>query len=227
MILVPGGEFTMGSDRSMLAGEERPAHRVAVGSFAIGRHEVTFTDYARFATATGRPIPGDQGWGRGDRPVINVSWHDAQAYVEWLSRVTGKRYRLPTEAEWEYAAAAGTESLYWWGYELAGNRANCFNCGSDWDGRQSAPVGRFAANPFGLHDTAGNVMEWVADCYHGDYRGAPTDGSAWVEPGCRERVVRGGAFNKAGDSLRTTKRNRYDPDSRLFIVGFRVARDLE
>ncbi|MFC1356788.1 MAG: formylglycine-generating enzyme family protein [gamma proteobacterium symbiont of Phacoides pectinatus] len=104
MVLVPGGEFTMASDRSMLAGEERPAHRVAVGSFAIGRHEVTFTDYARFATATGRPIPGDQGWGRGDRPVINVSWHDAQAYVEWLSRVTGKRYRLPTEAEWEYAA---------------------------------------------------------------------------------------------------------------------------
>lgn len=227
MIYLPGGEFTMGSDRSGLAQEERPAHKVAIKGFAIGRNEVTFAEYKAFADATQRSLPNDLGWGHGDRPVINVNWNDAQAYVEWLSQNTGQNYRLPSEAEWEYAAAAGTDTLYWWGYDLGSNRANCFNCGSRWDARSTAPVGQFKPNAFGLNNTAGNVMEWVEDCYHPDYKGAPTNGGAWVEAGCKERVVRGGAFNKSGDSLRSTKRTPYDDDAKLFVVGFRVARDVE
>jgi formylglycine-generating enzyme required for sulfatase activity len=171
-------------------------------------------------------VPSDLGWGKGSRPVINVSWDDASAYVEWLSNETGKNYRLPTEAEWEYAAAAGTDTLFWWGNQLGENSANCFNCGSNWDARSTAPVGAFDANPFGVHNTAGNVMEWVADCYHDNYDNAPNDGSAWVDLGCRERVVRGGAFNKPGESLRTSRRARHDADTKLFVLGFRVARDV-
>lgn len=227
MLYMRGGKFTMGSDRSQLAAEERPAHSVAVGDFAIGRYEVTFDDYKRFAQATGNKLPDDLGWGQGSRPVINVSWDDAQAYTKWLSQQTGERYRLPTEAEWEYAANAGSDSLYWWGYQLSKNKANCFNCGSRWDGVSTAPAGSFSPNKFGLYSTAGNVMEWVEDCYHYGYDGAPTDGSAWVERGCRERVVKGGAFNKSGDSLRTTKRTPHEADAKLFVLGFRVARDVE
>ena len=226
MIAIGGGDFVMGSDRSQLASEERPSHRVTVQRFAIGRHEVTFDDYGRFAQATGRSLPDDLGWGRGDRPVMNVSWEDASAYADWLSRQTGQRYRLPTEAEWEYAAAAGSDTTFWWGFQLGENRANCFNCGSRWDSKSTAPVGSFEPNDYGLHNTAGNVMEWVADCYHNSYQGAPEDGTAWLEPGCRKRVVRGGAFNKPGDSLRTTKRSGQEADSRLFVVGFRLAREL-
>ncbi|MET0086370.1 MAG: SUMF1/EgtB/PvdO family nonheme iron enzyme [Sedimenticola sp.] len=227
LLYIRGGQFTMGSDRSQLASEERPAHDVAVGDFAIGRYEVTFDDYQRFTRATGRELPDDLGWGKGARPVINVSWEDAVDYTEWLSRQTGESYRLPTEAEWEYAAGAGSDAVYWWGYDLTENSANCFNCGSRWDGVSTAPVGTFPANDFGLHNTAGNVMEWVADCYHFGYDGAPTDGSAWVEPACPERVVKGGAFNKSGDSLRTTKRTPYESETKLFVLGFRVVRDVE
>ncbi|MEJ1296220.1 MAG: SUMF1/EgtB/PvdO family nonheme iron enzyme [Candidatus Sedimenticola sp. (ex Thyasira tokunagai)] len=226
MVYIRGGEFIMGSDRSQLASEERPSHKVSVGSFAIGRYEVTFDEYALFVRATDRKLPDDLGWGRGRRPVMNVSWDDASAYAAWLSRRTGKEYRLPTEAEWEYAAAAGSDTTYWWGFQIGENRANCFNCGSRWDHKSTAVVGRFEANPFGLHNSAGNVMEWVADCYHGNYQGAPVDGSAWVDAGCREHVVRGGAFNKPGASLRTTKRGHHDADAKLFVVGFRLARDI-
>ncbi len=227
MVYIRESDFTMGSDRSQLASEERPAHRVAVDAYAIGRYEVTFNEYQRFASATGRAIPDDLGWGRGSRPVINVNWEDAKAYTGWLSRQTGETYRLPTEAEWEFAARAGSDDLYWWGYGQPAGRANCFNCGSQYDSRTTAPVGAFEANSFGLHNTAGNVMEWVEDCYHGSYVNAPTDGSAWVEPGCRERVVRGGAFNKSADSLRSTKRAGHTPDAKLFVLGFRVVREVE
>ncbi|MES9873318.1 MAG: SUMF1/EgtB/PvdO family nonheme iron enzyme [Candidatus Sedimenticola sp. 6PFRAG7] len=227
MLYIRGGQFTMGSDRSQLEAEERPAHDVAMSDFAIARHEVSFDDYKRFTQATGHSLPDDLGWGQGSRPVINVSWEDAVAYTEWLSRQTGKKYRLPTEAEWEYAANADSNSLYWWGYELTKNKANCFNCGSRWDGVSTAPAGSFPPNAFGLHSTAGNVMEWVEDCYHFGYEGAPTDGSAWVDAGCRERVVKGGAFNKSGDSLRTTRRTPHEPDTELFVLGFRVARDVK
>ena len=226
MVYIRGAEFTMGSDRSQLEPEERPAHQVKLGNFAIGRYEVTFDDYQRFADATGRVVPDDLGWGSGRRPVINISWEDATAYADWLSRETGHRYRLPTEAEWEYAAAGGSEGYFWWGYEIENGRANCFNCGSQWDGASTAPVGSFEPNGYGLHNTAGNVLEWVQDCYHPSYDGAPDDGSAWVEEECRERAIRGGAFNKPGDSMRTTYRSRHDYDARLFILGFRVARDV-
>ena len=226
LVYIRGGTFQMGSHINQLASEEQPVHEVNLNSFSIGRYEVTFRDYEQFAAATERPLPDDLGWGQGPRPVINVSWNDARAYTEWLSGQTGQRYRLPTEAEWEYAAAAGTDTPYWWGFALGSGNANCFNCGSEWDGASTAPVGRFEANPFGLHNTAGNVMEWVEDCYHNSYDGAPVDGSSWQEPACRERVVRGGAFNKPGDSLRVTRRGRHDVDARLLVLGFRVVREV-
>jgi formylglycine-generating enzyme required for sulfatase activity len=227
MLKLGGGRFVMGSNRNHLMISERPAHVVAVKDFAISRHEVTFDDYDKFARATGRRLPDDNGWGRGKRPVIYVDWRDAIAYTEWLSMRTGKRYRLPTEAEWEYAARGGSDELFWWGYDIGRGRANCFDCGSEWDGKSTAQVGSFEPNGYSLHDTAGNVREWVQDCYHSNYVGAPIDGSARMEPGCRERVARGGAFNRPGESMRSTWRGRYDADARLPTVGFRVVREME
>jgi len=224
---IGGGEFNMGQRRDQLATTERPLHLVKLKSFAIGKYEVTFNEYLAFARATGRKMPPDQGWGRGKRPVINVSWVSAVAYARWLTRQTGNHYRLPTEAEWEYAASGGTDSFFWWGYALGENRASCFDCGSQWDGKSTAPVGSFKANPYAINDTAGNVMEWVADCYHGNYQGAPNDGSAWVEKDCSERVARGGAYNKPGDSLHTTRRFRFQQDTKLPMLGFRVAREVK
>lgn len=226
MIRIRGGEFKMGQRRDQLAANERPLHTVVVKNFTIGKYEVTFDEYQLFARATGRKLPADQGWGRGQRPVINVSWTDAAAYARWLTIQTGMTYRLPTEAEWEFAAGGGMDSFYWWGYALGENRASCFDCGSRWDGKSTAPVGSFPANPFSLNDTAGNVMEWVADCYHANYQGAPTDGSAWLEKGCTQYVARGGAYNKPGDSLHTTRRFHYQKDTKLPILGFRVAREV-
>jgi formylglycine-generating enzyme required for sulfatase activity len=210
-----------------LSGEpdEHPEHQVQVRGFLIGANEVTFADYDRFARAAGRRLPDDFGWGRGRRPVVDVSWVDAQAYAQWLSRQTGRRYRLPSEAEWEYAARGGTQSSYWWGGGPQPGRALCFNCGSTWDGRSTAPVGSFEPNPYGLYDTAGNVLEWTADCYRPSYEGAPADGSAWDQAPCDGRVARGGAFDKPAKSLRSTARAQLGPDTRLNMLGFRVARD--
>ncbi len=226
MLKISGGEFTMGSDRDQLQVNEQPTHKVVVNDFAISREEITFEEYDRFARATGRRLPDDNGWGRGDRPVIYVDWDDAVAYTEWLSKRTGKRYRLPTEAEWEYVARGGSDDLFWWGYKIGKGNAACFECGSEWDSKSTAPVGSFKPNAFGVHDTAGNVREWVEDCYHPNYVDAPADGGAWVESGCRERVARGGAFNKPGESMRSTWRGRFDADTRLPTVGFRVVREL-
>jgi formylglycine-generating enzyme required for sulfatase activity len=225
LVAVPGGAFRMGYDKDALAPEETPVHQVQISPFYISRDEVTFAEYDRFARATGRSLPDDEGSGRGPRPVVNVSWKEAQAYVAWLSRQTGKRYRLPSEAEWEYAARAGTEGFFWWGYEKGIENANCFDCGSQWDNRSTAPVGSFGANPFGLRDTAGNVMEWVTDCYHANYHGAPTDGSAWTSGACDQRVARGGAFNKPATSMHVSRRSGFAPDARLGFLGFRVVRE--
>ena len=226
MTNIRGGRFNMGQRRDQLASDERPLHPVELKGFFIGKYEVTFDEYQLFARATGRKMPSDQGWGKGRRPVINVTWTDATAYTRWLTGQTGITYRLPTEAEWEYAAGGGTDSFFWWGYTIGENRASCFDCGSRWDGKSTAPVGSFPANPFAIHDTAGNVMEWVADCYHVNYQGAPKDGSTWSEKDCAQYVARGGAYNKPGDSLHTTRRFHYQRDTKLPMLGFRVVREI-
>ena len=225
MVVIPGGRFRMGCRRDC-EDDERPVHEVRVESFEISKYEVTFEEYDRFTNATGRERADDEGWGRGRRPVIHVSWRDAVAYVEWLSARTGKRYRLPSEAEWEYAVRAGTETAYSWGNEIGRNRANCNDCGSQWDDKQTAPVGSFSANAWGLHDMHGNVREWVQDCRNGNYQGAPRDGSAWESGNCSARVLRGGSWLILPRSLRAANRFRYFSGFRLNYVGFRVARTL-
>jgi len=230
MVRIPGGEFLMGSKKGEGDLDETPEHPVRITPFAIGKYEVTFAEYDMFANATNRDLPDDEGWGRENRPVINVSWHDAVAYAAWLSDQTGKRYRLPTEAEWEYAARAGTRTAYWWGNDVGRNHANCNGCGSQWDDRQTAPVGSFPANPFGLSDTAGNVWEWVQDCWHENYQDAPEDGSKpWGEEDggdCARRVLRGGSWGYFPGALRSAPRIRYAPGFRFSSGGFRLAQDL-
>lgn len=222
--------YFMGSYGNSLNYEEGPRHLVKLPGFSISRYEVTFAEYDRFARATGRRLPYDETWGRGDQPVINVSWKDAQDYVEWLTLQTGHKYRLPSEAEWEYAARGGSYWMYWWmdavdAEATGGVWANCHNCGSEWDSVRTAPVGQFPANAFGLHDMAGNVQEWITDCYHDNYEGAPVDGSAWVRPHCTQRVVRGGGYTSPLDTLRSAKRGQLDQDTRLDNLGFRVVRE--
>ena len=225
MVVIPAGSFGMGSRGLTGEPDEQPERQVSVRGFLIGANEVTFADYDRFARATGRRAPDDFGWGRGRLPVVDVSWADAQDYAQWLSRQTGKRYRLPTEAEWEFAARGGTKSTYWWGYASESGRALCFDCGTNWDGRSTAPVGSFGPNPFGLYDTAGNVLEWIQDCYHPSYEGAPIDGSARTNGACPARVARGGAFNRPAKSMRSTARMQFPPDTHVNMLGFRLVRD--
>ena len=170
--------------------------------------------------------PDDRGWGRGRRPVINVSWNDAQEYVSWLSRQTGQAYRLLSESEWEYVARAGTQTTYSWGNDIGSNRANCGGCGSQWDHRQTAPVGSFQANAFRVHDMHGNVYEWVEDCWNDSYAGAPIDGSAWRNGDCERRVLRGGSWYYNPRNLRSADRYGITFGYRNYINGFRVARTL-
>jgi formylglycine-generating enzyme required for sulfatase activity len=225
MLKIEGGDFTMGRRLALPDEDDGPAHHVHLESFLIGATEVTFEEYDRFARATGRRFPRDFGWGRGQRPVVDVSWEDARAYAQWLSRRTGKRYRLPSESEWEYAAAGGQTTFFWWGIQPGHGRAVCFDCGTQWDNRSSAPVASFQPNPYGLYDTAGNVMEWVEDCYHPDYVGAPPNGNPRGREDCDLRVARGGAFNKPARSMHSTARHSLAPETRLNALGFRVARD--
>ena len=234
MVVIPAGRFRMGcvSGGDDCDRNERPVHEVDVASFALSKYEVTFEDYERFVAAKGHRWPDAEGWGRGDRPVINVSWDDAVAYASWLSEETGEEYRLPSESEWEYAARAGTTTRYSWGPDLGRNRGNCFRCGSRWDADRTAPVGSFAANPWGLHDVHGNVDEWVQDCWHGNYRGAPADGSAWQRSrGCGFgpdlRVYRGGSWSGYWTYLRSANRRGTAAGSRYNHVGFRVSRTLD
>lgn len=225
MIGLPAGTFVMGASAGSPHFDERPQRTVKVGRFAIGKYEVTFDEYAAFAQATGRQIPHDQGWGGGTRPVMNVTWKDATAYAEWLSEQTGHRYRLPSEAEWEYAARAGSAGLYWWGTNPAQGRAVCFDCGSRWDGQQTAPAGSLAGNAFGLHDIAGNVEEWVQDCYHPNYEGAPANARPRRDGDCTQRVARGGSYRNTKADLRVSRRVPYPADTRLDTLGFRLVRE--
>ena len=220
MVVIPSGEFIMGSPEGERRPQiEPPQHKVAVARrFAVGKYEVTFDEWDACVAAGGcAQNPGDGGWGRGRQPVINVSWDDAQAYLSWLSKETGKPYRLLSDAEWEYAARAGTTTRYPWGDEPGTNHANFKGSGSQWSGKQASPVGSFHANQFGLHDMIGNLWEWVQDCA---YNTLPSESG-----NCR-RVARGGSFVGGPDVVRVTSRSGGVPSHRSAGYGFRVARTL-
>jgi len=196
-------------------------------SRAVSKFELTFDEWDTCVAYGDCPQATDSGFGRGQQPAINVSWEDARRYVAWLSRVTGKPYRLLTEAEYEYAARAGTQTAYPWGDDIGKNNANCSGCGSKWDAIQTAPVGSFAANNFGLYDMVGNVFEWVEDCVRPNYDGAPADGSAWTEGGdCKNRVVRGGSWVNTPENLRSGLRGGSPAGNRVNNLGFRIGRTL-
>jgi len=224
VVVLEGGRFMRGDAQG--DDDEKPPVEVTLRPFAIGITEVTFEQFDRFCDDTRRDRPDEAEWGRGRRPVINVSWKDAVAYTEWLSRKTRQTYRLPSDAEWEYAARAGTLSRFWWGDEVDVARANCEGCGSLWDGDRTARVGKFPPNAFGLYDTAGNVFEWVADCYHNSFADAPADGTAVDKPGCGKRVIRGGAWSFPPEEARSANRWRDFPARHSDDTGFRVVREL-
>jgi len=255
LVVIPAGTFLMGSP----AGEEGrfdsegPLHRVAVAAFALGKTEVTVEEYLVFLRQTGyQPAPCNHLLGLAWRspryglayppgfvespqqPAVCLSWDDAQAYIAWLNAKVGAPhsgpYRLPSEAEWEYAARAGTSTARWWGAAIGGANANCNGCGSRWDNSQFAPAGSFGPNPFGLYDMLGNVWQWTEDCWNPSYRGAPADGTAWTSGDCARRVLRGGSWSNLPKFIRAAARSSggapgqdvdYSGDA-----GFRVARSI-
>jgi formylglycine-generating enzyme required for sulfatase activity len=232
MIVVPAGDFMMGSPDNEKGREpnEGPQHKVTITRrFAVSKFLVTFADWDACALVGGCPREGgvnDHGWGRVNQPVINVNWDDAQAYVAWLRRMTGKEYRLLSEAEWEYAARAGTMTAFYWGDELDKENANCHRCENPWSKLQTSPVGSFKPNRFGLYDMAGNVWQWVQDCYNEDYNGAPTDGFPWTAGDCTKRVVRGASWYYYPKDPRSAYRYGDKKDDRDYNTGFRVGRTL-
>ncbi len=243
LVVIPPGKFMMGSPKSEerwsgYDGREEPQHEVTIPKpFAVARYAITFEewDYAVAQGACDGYRPKDQGWGRGRRPVINVSWDDAQAYVRWLSEQTGHEYRLLTEAEWEYCCRAGTSTPFSWGSSISTDQANYDGNYTYSDGvkgkyrRQTVPVDDFSPNPWGLYQMHGNVWEWVADHWHDNYDGAPSDGSSWVNTDGSDnslRVLRGGSWDYLPQILRSAVRLRYDRGIRFDYIGFRITRTL-
>jgi formylglycine-generating enzyme required for sulfatase activity len=225
MIALPAGSFTMGSKSGDVS--EAPPHRVKIGySFAISRFEVTAAEWKACLTAGGCDYRPKRKGMTATSPVHNLSWLDAQQYVKWLSKKTGKKYRLPSEAEWEYAARAGTKTAYWWGDAVGEGNANCKNCGGDWNRKRPAVVDSHDANPFGLQGMNGSVWEWVADCWFDSYKGAPNDGSARDRKDCQSRVLRGGSWRNDASYARSAGRFTYDHDVRYVLNGFRVVRSM-
>ncbi|HEX3651829.1 MAG TPA: formylglycine-generating enzyme family protein [Rhizomicrobium sp.] len=232
MVAVRGGTFLMGSP----AGErgrwptEGPQHEVSIGhDFAVSKYPVTFNEWDACVQQGGCQgySPSDEHWGRGDRPVVNVSWQDAQAYVAWLSARTGQRYRLLSEAEYEYAERAETQTPYSTGTSISSRQANFVDAAAQSpEGTMPMPVGSFFPNGFGLYDMQGNIWEWVQDCWHDNYAKAPADGSAWLSGDCQRRVVRGGGFNREAKFMRSASRYWIVGELRSALAGFRVARTL-
>lgn len=255
MVVVPAGSFMMGAahdeeEHAEVARRDRgraePRHAVLIGlSFAAGRFEITRGEFAQFVNATGRQVEGcwltvkgewrlyaERSWRvpgfaqtDGD-PVVCVSWEDAKAYTVWLGQVTQQQYRLLNETEWEYLARAGSLTARPWGAELGRNFTVCANCGSQWDGLRPAPAGIFSPNRFGIHDMLGNVSEWVEDCWHPDYHGAPENATPWTNTGCELRTFRGGSWMSSPHTVRSSFRDRDVPSYRSTAVGFRVARTI-
>ncbi|MDA1090185.1 MAG: SUMF1/EgtB/PvdO family nonheme iron enzyme [Proteobacteria bacterium] len=232
LVVVPAGLYVMGL--SAESKKSKPAHRVSIKKpFAMGRFEVKFSEWTACVKGGGcNREPDDHKWGREGRPVINVTYFDVKRYLEWISKKTGKRYRLPSEAEWEYADRAGATTLWWWGNKVGTNKANCKDCKSRWsDGGDlphgSAPVGSFAPNSFGIYDTAGNVFEWVEDCWNESHANAPKNGAARTEGNCRYRVLRGGSFYYFSKVAKSFYRAKNPPEVKSYWLGFRVLRELD
>ena len=221
---INGGSFTMGDTYGSDI-YAKPPRKVTLKSFYIGVTEVTFNQYDLFCTEIKRDKPSDNGNGRNNRPVINVSYHDAIAFTKWLSEKSGQTYRLPSEAEWEYAARGGKNTPFWWGSKLGKGNANCRDCGSQWDGTSTASVGSFGANNYGIYDTVGNVYEWVLDSWYPDYKNAPKNGSARLDPNASEYVSRGGSYLEVASSMPASARN-WGPPTPHIDIGFRVLLEI-
>jgi formylglycine-generating enzyme required for sulfatase activity len=226
MIALAPGTFTMGSTGGDVS--EKPAHTVKINySFAVSRFEVTVAEWkACHAAGACEYLPSRKGM-TATSPVYGVSWLDTQQYVKWLSKKTNETYRLPSEAEWEYAARAGTKTEYWWGDAVGTGKANCKNCGGDWNRKRPAVVDSFAANAFGLQGMNGSAWEWVADCWFDSYKGSSADGSARQRKDCPSRVLRGGSWRNDASYARSASRFNYDHDVRYVLNGFRVARNMK
>lgn len=240
MVVVPAGTFLMGCLAEEDCRDEKlPEHEVNVAKFALGKYEITFAEFDKFAKATDSRLPEDFGWGRDNQPVLNISWNEAQSYVVWLTKETGEPYRLPSESEWEYAARAGSKTAFSFGDDVAklceyANHADSStkfswrntSCSDDISS-QPATVGNYKANSWGLHDMHGNVWEWLQDCWYEDYSDAPTDGSARTNKDCDTRVVRGGSFTGSTSMVSSSCRIPTPADYPSHLYGFRVARTFE
>ena len=239
MILLPAGTVQIGDLTGEGNDDEQPTKQIRIASFAIGRFEVTFAEFDQFTKDTGRKKAVDHGWGRTKRPAINVSWEEAVAYTQWLSEKTGEKFRLPSEAEWQYAAYAGRNEAT----PLVENPgalcriANHADASTQYRWRNIAcrdgyaattgTTGRYLPNDFGLHDIHGNVFEWVLDCYVDSYRNTPSDGSAVTAENCDQRVMKGGSWYSHPKNLRVSNRSKNKPSAKLSNLGFRVALELQ
>lgn len=227
MVVIPAGELRLKINQTSVARTAGSATIKIQKNFAVSKFEVRFSDWDTcVASGACEYMPDDGGWGRNIRPVINVSWSDAQSYVRWISDVTKRKYRLLSEAEWEYAARSSSTTLFPWGNSVGNGNANCSECGSKWDRMSTAPVGSFASNPFGLYDVSGNVAEWVEDCWSQNIYGMPLDGAPSKTGECGLRVLRGGSWFHLASAIRTNSRDRANPGVREPYIGFRVAREL-
>jgi formylglycine-generating enzyme required for sulfatase activity len=222
MVKVPAGTFMMGQASDPTT---QPVRRVSIAAMALGQHPVTVAEWDACFKDNGCNFTPRMANASGETPVHNLSWEDTQQYIVWLSNKTGRKYRLPSEAEWEYAARAGTTTAYWWGETLGASLANCVDCGGEQDRTKPLAVESFKANPFGLFDMSGGVSQLVADCWIKDYAGAPTTGAAREQKGCQAHVLRGGSFRSAHDAITVYARSFYDASVRYLANGFRVASD--
>ena len=237
MVVVPAGAFTMGSPNTELYRGPENQHRVTIAKpFALGKFEVTFDEWLACVAdgGCGKFTPDDQGWGKGKRPVVAVSWDDAKAYVAWLSRKTGKHYRLPSESEWEYAARAGATTPFAFGAAITSDQANYDGRTAFGDGKvgvfreKTMPVGSFKPNAFGLYDMHGNVWEWIEDCWSEEYDAkTPADGKPLLSGSCGGRVMRGGSWEDYAGDIRAAARVGSGRNEQSWADGFRIARDME
>lgn len=219
-VFVKGGTFQMGSSSHS---SEQPVHSVTVPDLYVGMFEVTYEQFEQYCTQAPRcELPYKVSWVQGDLPIVNATWYDANGYATWLSEKTGLRFRLPTEAEWEYFARAGTITPFWSGTSLPPNSANCADCGSKWDNKMAAPVGSFAPNPWKIYDTAGNVAEWTLDSYTNSYKNTTSDATAVTIDKSKRKIQRGGAWTYKQIDLRSASRDRGQAHRRYKEVGFRL-----